>query len=236
MTSITLTASSRTTRRKPARYHSHSYALEGEDLILAECFHYRRNGFFVDVGAHHPKRFSNTYHFYRYRGWRGINIDAMPGSMRAFRRSRPEDVNVESAVAETAGAVEFFMFDEPALNTCDAELATFRQQSEGFKLLRQVSVEARPLRDLLRQHVPAGKRIDLLTVDVEGLDLAVLRSNDWQAYRPAVVAVEDLAGRRLREIGTSPTTLLLEPWGYEPFASTARTVLYRLSESADAER
>lgn len=38
------------------------------------------SGIYVDIGAHHPFRFSNTYVFYK-RGWRGINVDAMPGSM-----------------------------------------------------------------------------------------------------------------------------------------------------------
>src|SRR5689334_5444047 len=85
-------------RRKP-RYFRHSFAQEGEDLVRASFFEGRRNGFFVDVGAHHPKRFSNTYHFYLFRERRGINIDATPGSMTAFRRARPEDINIEAAVS-----------------------------------------------------------------------------------------------------------------------------------------
>jgi hypothetical protein len=71
-----------------------SWSQEGEDLILARIFGDKPDGFYVDVGAHHPKRFSNTYYFYR-RGWRGINIDAMPGSMLAFNRLRPSDINIE---------------------------------------------------------------------------------------------------------------------------------------------
>jgi len=52
-----------------------SYSQEGEDLILLRIFEKKRIGFYVDVGSHHPFRFSNTYLFYRL-GWRGINIDA----------------------------------------------------------------------------------------------------------------------------------------------------------------
>lgn len=84
------------------RFHTKSYALQGEDLILREFFEYAKNGFYVDVGAHHPFRFSNTYLFYQ-SGWRGINIDAMPGSMKLFNRFRPKDINIECGVAFNGG-------------------------------------------------------------------------------------------------------------------------------------
>src|SRR5690242_3324544 len=64
-----------------------SYSQEGEDRILHSIFETVADGFYVDIGAHHPKRFSNTYLFYQ-RGWRGINVDAMPGSMVRFKRVR----------------------------------------------------------------------------------------------------------------------------------------------------
>ena len=64
---------------------NYSWSQEGEDRILYRIFEQQPVGFYVDVGAHHPKRFSNTYFFYR-RGWRGINIDAMPGSMKNFEK------------------------------------------------------------------------------------------------------------------------------------------------------
>ena len=60
-----------------------SYSQEGEDLILNRFLEDKTEGLYVDVGAHHPKRFSNTYLFYK-KGWRGINIDAMPGKHETF--------------------------------------------------------------------------------------------------------------------------------------------------------
>lgn len=80
------------------RFHTKSYAQQGEDLILREMLAYAQSGFYVDVGAHHPFRFSNTYLFYK-QGWRGINIDAMPGSMKLFDRFRPRDINIQCGVA-----------------------------------------------------------------------------------------------------------------------------------------
>ena len=56
-----------------------SFSHCGEDRVLAYLFKKFPVGFFVDVGAFHPQTSSNTLLLYQ-RGWRGINIDALPGS------------------------------------------------------------------------------------------------------------------------------------------------------------
>ncbi len=77
-----------------SEYAIKSYSQEGEDMILARLFENQQNGFYIDVGAHHPQRFSNTYFFYK-KGWRGINVDAMLGSMKLFNKIRSRDINIE---------------------------------------------------------------------------------------------------------------------------------------------
>ena len=66
-------------------------------MISRHVFEGRWQGFYVDVGVDHPRRYSNTYFFYKL-GWRGVNIDAMPGSMNLFARIRPRDINLECGV------------------------------------------------------------------------------------------------------------------------------------------
>ena len=79
-------------------YMNPSYSIEGEDRIVRALLWQKHDkGFYVDVGAHHPFRFSNTYLFYT-QGWSGINIDATPGSMKAFNKYRPRDINLEVGV------------------------------------------------------------------------------------------------------------------------------------------
>jgi hypothetical protein len=75
-----------------------SYSQEGEDRVLAHVLDIGRRdpGFYVDVGAHHPQRFSNTYAFY-LAGWRGLNIEPRPGSLSLFQRLRPRDINLNLA-------------------------------------------------------------------------------------------------------------------------------------------
>ena len=96
-------------------YALKSYSQEGEDMILRRLFENQTKGFYVDVGAHHPIRFSNTYFFYK-KGWRGINIDAMPGSMKLFNKIRPRDINIEKAISDKKEVLTYYVFNDPALN------------------------------------------------------------------------------------------------------------------------
>lgn len=197
-----------------------AYSQEGEDLILARFFEHQARGFFVDVGAHHPSRFSNTRLLYD-RGWSGVNIDALPGSMAEFNRRRPRDVNLEIGIGRAAGAMKYFQFAEPALSTFHEGTALLRQQA-GCRLQQVVRIDVLPLRDVLDRHVQPGQRIDLLNIDVEGLDLDVLESADWAKHRPAVVCVEILAAAG----GSSETSAFLEGHGYRQFASTGNSYLF----------
>lgn len=200
-----------------------SYSQEGEDRLLRRLLENRPTGFYVDVGAHHPTRFSNTALLYG-DGWRGINIDPNPGSRREFARRRPDDINLELAVGDT-GAVTYFVFDEPALSTVSAERATFLEATTPYRIVDSIQVQVHPLAEILDRYLPAGQRVDLLTVDVEGVDLQVLRSNDWTRFRPDYVVAEDL-NLRLRELTQSPIVNFLDEQGFEPIAKTVNSVFF----------
>lgn len=206
-----------------------SYSQEGEDMILRRFFADKRSGFFVDVGAHHPQRFSNTYYFYK-RGWSGINIDAMPGSMGPFNRLRPRDINVEAAIAREPKDLTFFIFDEPALNTLDEGLARSREDL-GYRIVANQTVRTRPLSDLLAEHVPAGQPIDFLSVDVEGFDLDVLKSNDWERFRPTYILIECL-GLDLHALANQETVRFVSDQRYEMVAKTLNTAFFRALDHA----
>lgn len=209
-------------------FASLSYAQEGEDRVLCRLFEQRlsRPGFYVDVGAHHPVRFSNTYLFYKL-GWRGLNLDAMPGSMAEFRRLRPRDINLETAIAEREGVLVYHQFVEPALNTFSAELAESYRKLPHVQYSGKVEIACRPLASVLAEQLPAGTTIDFLTIDVEGLDLEVLRSNDWSRFRPGLVLVEVLDLPDLSALAEADSIRYLAEQGYAPIAKTANTVFLR---------
>lgn len=209
--------------RDPNMASQQSYGQDGEDLILDRLLERPARGFYVDVGAHHPARFSNTYLFYQ-RGWRGINIDAQPGSMRAFDRKRPRDINIECGVAGTAGRLSYYRFNEPALNTFDAKEAQ-RKNHAPYHLIDTVEVEVQRLDTLLQRHLPPDQVIDFLSVDVEGKDEEVLASNDWTRYRPRYILAETLR-TDLLHLPNCPVVLLLRKVGYVPVSKAYNTTFF----------
>lgn len=193
-------------------------------MILKRLFERQSNGFYIDVGAHHPIRFSNTYFFYK-KGWRGVNIDATPGSMASFNKLRPRDINIEAAVAGQKKEMMFFMFNEPALNSFDENLVQSRDK-KIYSVERKQIITTRTLEEIIAENLPEGQNIDFLSVDVEGLDLDVLQSNNWMLYRPKYVLVECLR-LNLVDVKKNSVYSLLNEKNYEIFAKTFNTVLFR---------
>ena len=206
-------------------FHNLSFSQEGEDRILARLFEQQKTGFYVDVGAHHPQRFSNTYYFY-LKGWRGINIDAMPGSMELFDQLRSEDINLEIPISEKADTLTYYEFNEPALNGFDAELSQSRDGLRDFKIVAKTQLKTRTLSDVLDKYLPPNQVIDFLSVDVEGLDLQVLQSNDWTRYRPRLVLAEDLSRKGMNEDSTLKG--YMSDKGYRLWAKSFNTLFFKL--------
>ncbi|MHB1587482.1 MAG: FkbM family methyltransferase [Acidiferrobacteraceae bacterium] len=216
----------RSARERFTSYAQRSYSQEGEDMILRRIFETKTTGFYVDVGAHHPIRFSNTYYFYR-RGWRGINIEPNPRAMPAFQRVRARDVHILSGISERGGARDYYMFDEPALNTFDMTKADEYRRA-GYRLVETRTIETSRLDHVLDAGLPPDTRIDFLSIDVEGLDLEVLRSNNWHKYRPSWVLIEDHETRVDRLLDGETHGFMTEQ-GYTIEAKTFYTVFYRES-------
>jgi FkbM family methyltransferase len=186
-----------------------AFSQAGEDMILANIFRKIENGTYVDIGAFHPLRGSNTHYFYRFKGWTGINIEPNPEGFRAFQAIRTKDTNLNMGVSSKTGKLHYYMVDSlPEMNTFSLEFL----QSNGLEsyISRTLEVQTYPLSTILDQHLPAGKSIDILSVDVEGFDLEVLQSNNWQKYRPTAIIAET----GLKDLEHNQTRLFLESLGY----------------------
>jgi|TARA_B110000438_G_scaffold61952_1_gene62296 FkbM family methyltransferase len=203
------------------------YSQEGEDILLRRIFGDQTTGFYVDVGAHHPKRFSNTCYFYD-QGWQGINIDALPGSMEVFQKVRPRDTNLEIAISEKEQNLTYYMFNEPALNGFSKSISEGRQ-NEQYHIEKTITIPTFPLSKILDTHLPSRQKINFLSVDVEGLDLTVLASNDWTKYRPKVVLAEVLDSS-LNNLEKDPVYNFMATQGYTLFAKLFHTCIFKIEE------
>jgi FkbM family methyltransferase len=207
-------------------YATKSYSQEGEDMILRRLFKKQKVGCYVDVGAHHPMRFSNTYFFYK-RGWSGINIDAMPGSMKKFSKQRKRDLNIEAAISDNEEYLDYYIFNNPALNSFSKNMSCERFNAK-HKIIDIKKIKTQKLANILDEYITNDKEIDFLNIDVEGLDYNVLISNDWQKVRPKVILIESWK----KTLEDSDTNLLhfMKSQDYVLFAKTLNTYFFLSKE------
>lgn len=226
------------------RYEKHAvkrapktYSQYGEDACLrgfmdVRCRTVGYRGFWVDVGAHHPTRFSNTRMFSEM-GWSGINVDALPEAIELFRKRRPQDVNVNIGIGDVTGELEYYRFHDHAYNTFVKARIGELSRDWGHELIEGrdyhvCKVPVITLRELLDRYLPKGQKIDFLSVDAEGMDLAVLKSNDWARYRPEFVLAEVLHAGCDRTILDSEAACFLIDKGYEFVGQCVCTTIFRM--------
>ena len=206
-------------------YALKSYSQEGEDMILRRIFERQSTGFYVDVGAHHPKRFSNTYFFYK-KSWTGINVDAMPGSMKLFEKVRSRDINIEKPISSEKQVLTYYAFNESALNGFSKEISEARDGLNNYKIEFTKDIETSTLEEVLDEKLPSNKVIDFLSVDVEGLDFDVIKSMNIRKYRPRVILVEIL-GSSLSDLQQNPIYKFLIDEDYALYAKAVNTVVFK---------
>ena len=169
--------------------------------------------FYVNIGAFAPKQYSNTYLLSK-QGWKGINIDASPGSMDIFKKVLKNDINIEALISSSTHAVTFYYWSSPnVMNTVSAEQAKELELKMGAP--KTITIIPKTLANILKENLPTDQSIGLLSLDVENHNLEVLRSNDWSKYCPRFIVVEfEGTAYSIEEILNSELTLFLNSKGY----------------------
>ncbi|MDD3280440.1 MAG: FkbM family methyltransferase [Bacteroidales bacterium] len=208
-------------------FRKNAYAQDGEDMLLASFFENKKKykGFYVDVGAHHPYRFSNTAYFYK-KGWRGINIEPTPSLFKKFIKHRKKDINLNIGIGK-GEVLTFHIFNDGALNTFDSEIAKERDGSHNRKyyIIEKINIHTYPLKDILDRNLPHQRKIDLLTIDVEGFDFEVIQSNDWNKYIPTFILIE--CESTIDDIQSNSIYQFLKAKNYTMVGRTQRTSLFK---------
>lgn len=198
-----------------------SYAQEGEDILLKRIFERQATGFYVDVGAHHPFRFSNTKLLYD-RGWQGINIEPNPDVIDLFIKHRPRDIHVAGGIARSQSVLTYYRHHHPALNTFRREHVPGKEPSSTME------IPVLPLSSILSAHIESDQTIDLLSIDAEGMDLEILQSNDWTLYRPRYILVE-VKRCSIEELLDSEIQLYLKSKNYTLISKLWKSCLYEIT-------
>ncbi len=166
-----------------------SFSKSGDDIQLMKLIQSTTPGAYVDVGCWHPYKASNSYYFY-LRGWKGICIDPNPELEHLYQRYRPTDIFENCAIGENTNPLDYYLLQDPhsSMNTLDRSFIEKHNLVSEIKEVKSIPVYR--LDAVLTKHLNASDRLDFFDIDVEGFDLEVLQTNNWQQYRPKIVVIE----------------------------------------------
>lgn len=184
-----------------------------EQRLIQLFFGEPKEGYFVEVGADDSKQSSQTWHL-EQKGWRGILIEPIPELCENLRKDRPRAITVQAACGapEQRGEVKFYIAEDFARSTLEKNIVSL-----NVSFTRTDIVQLKTLDEILEEIGPP--EIDFVSIDVEGLQLNVLRGFNLQKYRPLLLLVED-------HLYYLHTHRYLKQWNYRLVKRTTRNNWY----------
>lgn len=202
-----------------------SYAQFGEDLVADSLLSSIKvaKPSYLDVGACDPVRLSNTYLFY-LTGARGVLVEPNVALTERLRSERPGDsVLVAGIGTSDQSEADYYVMSAPDLNTFDKAQAERLHRDTVHKIVRVVKMPLLSINRVIAEHF-GGVAPDFLSIDIEGMDYAVLKTLDYKRFRPKVICAETIITATLKENGD--TTRLMTEHGYELRGMTLANTMY----------
>jgi FkbM family methyltransferase len=151
------------------------YSQQDEDRILFEKYLNYEDGFFIELGAMDGVMYSNTLFFENNLRWKGVLIEPT-NQYNSLIQNRPNCYNFNYAISENKGFVEFL--GDGALGGMTHTMSD--KHRIGWNLDQAgptYSVQSIPISELLS--TIDIKKVDFFSIDVEGGELEVLHTFDW---------------------------------------------------------
>jgi FkbM family methyltransferase len=171
-----------------------SFSQVGEDIIVNYLFQALRiqNPTYLDIGTNLPVTGNNTYFFYN-RGSRGVCIEPDPELFQLIRRHRPKDKVYNAGIGlygSTNGDLYIFPHPYTGWNTFSKEEAQKRERETGIKVKEVRSLPLKNINEIMSEDF--GSHPNFISIDVEGLDLDILKSLNFDKYLPEIFCVETI--------------------------------------------
>lgn len=203
------------------------FSQAGEDVIVSYLFKSvnKKQVSYLDIGANDPIAGSNTYLFYGKNN-KGVCVEANPKLAKAICFYRPKDVCLNIAISTAEEQVlDFYVFDSHGLSTLSREEALSREKFGSFKIKEIIKIRSQRINTVIAENFESYP--DFLSIDIEGLDLDVLQSLDFNLYPIPAICVETVsyAENHLRQKDYSIEEFLLQK-GYFKYADTFINTLF----------
>ena len=220
-----------------------SYSQVGEDRIASYIF--ERMGMsldsikYLDIGAAFPSGHNNTYLFYQ-AGAVGCLVEADPDYLHSYQTQRPRDLVVHAAVVPTrlkgAGEITFYRTTDRGWSTVsEIHLAAAFDAGKVSSGAVELKVPALTVMEVIERFGEIGNKIDLLSIDIEGMDLEILMEIDFERIRPSVVVIENKFNQATNNFSTQASEVMMDR-GYVLYASTQVNSIFIGREIVDRIR
>jgi FkbM family methyltransferase len=169
-----------------------SYSQAGEDQVVRYLFNLLHilQPSYLDIGVNHPVVGNNTYYFY-LRGSKGVCVEPDPGFYSLIKKYRGRDRVLQVGIGsdETSEAL-LYIFPHPysGWNTFSKEEALSRQNESGIGFAKSQRVPLLAINSVIEKYFDPHP--NFISIDVEGMDLAILQSLDFSRFKPEVICVE----------------------------------------------
>lgn len=168
-----------------ARYGPGHNSRFGEEWIIRDFFGDQRDGVFVDVGANHYQRESNTYFLETALGWSGLAIEPQSKFAADYQSYRPKTKFISLFVSDTSNReTTLYVPKYDLIASADKAFV----ESEGGTDVQQLRVNTTTLDDVLERS--GIVEIDFLSMDIELHEPAALKGFSINRFLPRLVCVE----------------------------------------------
>ena len=183
-----------------------SYSQNFEDVMLWRALKDVTQGFYIDVGAHHPDHDSVTKSFYD-KGWNGINIEPVAQWFELLELGRERDINLLTAVGSSEGELNFYEIPGTGLSTLDESVARLHAHNNEHEVITR-NVSVRTLTDICKEY--NIEDIHFLKIDVEGAEKLVIEGVNFNSINPWIILVESTYPNTQNEAFSSWEFMLLD--------------------------
>ena len=155
--------------------------------------------------------------------------------IRKFYSTRSRDLNLQIGIWSANSELTFYVFDEHQMCTCDLETVK-RYEKIWHKIVDQYTIPIWTLEKLCDTYIK-DKTIDILSIDVEWFDMDVLKSNNWDKYRPTYIILETVEYAKNWKNTWTKENAIFDPYlkskGYLVIAETGINTIYKQIISND---
>jgi len=151
------------------------YSQQEEDQILYKKYLDYQDGFFIELGAMNGVIYSNSLFFEKQLGWKGVLIEANNEQYQELIKNRPNCHNFNYAISQNIGEVEFI--GSGALGGMVHTMTDEHKYGWNLHQTESYKVKSSPISEVIK-HLNI-ERVDLFSIDVEGGELEVLKTFDW---------------------------------------------------------